>query len=238
MDSKIETPRNSMEDNSSDDLDLSEIHLLAGQVHPRRVRFLQDSQKHICRRWTRRLTILGVCLILTLSGTAIYFWLPSAYGLAPSGREFGDCGHSVAEARAKGCVFDNISYAWVRPACYHSELLLSFRNRSSSAISYYRDRDFTPENQIPEDEINAGDWPHAWATGNHHPVHCAFILSKIHRAFEQHLPIDSRATDFEHTIHCGKVLMDGWLHEMEQCQKPGGCRAAKLTALFTSCGYI
>lgn len=31
------------------------------------------------------------------------------------GREFGDCGGSVDEARANGCVFDYLSYEWVQP---------------------------------------------------------------------------------------------------------------------------
>ncbi|KAF2245317.1 hypothetical protein BU26DRAFT_410919, partial [Trematosphaeria pertusa] len=115
------------------------------------------------------------------------------------------CGSSISEARTKGCIFDNLSYSFVPPACYHEDLLESFRARSN--ITYYTSRDFSTETLIPQEEIYAGDWSEAFSTKEQHPVHCAFMLSKMHEALLKHLPLDNKVMSFEHTIHCGQVLM-------------------------------
>jgi hypothetical protein len=199
----------------------------------------QQVSKQKSRRRRKRLTcVAGICFVVVVSIAISFKFFPRALGIPPSGREFGDCGNSVEEARVKGCVFDNLSYSWMRPACTHTELRDQFWNRSKASIVYYNQPDLSSASVIPIEEILRGDWPSAWATKTQHPVHCAFVVAKIHEAFTHHLPLDSGASNFEHTVHCSKVLLDDWLGEVEACRKPGGCGASKVTAKFTTCGYM
>lgn len=96
----------------------------------------------------------------------------------------------IHEARSKGCVFDNLSYTYVQPACHHQELMESFRARSN--ITYYTSHDLSAESQIFQEEIYAGDWPEAISTKEQHPVHCDFMLSKLHESLLKHLPLDNK----------------------------------------------
>lgn len=153
---------------------------------------------------------------------------------ALTGREFGDCGSNIEEARAKGCLFDNLSWHWVRPACFSGDLLEDFRNRTQ--MRYYSDTSLAEEYRIPTEEIFRGDHLSAWAPKEHHPAHCSYLAQLVHTAFVNHLPIDDHAAEYEHTRHCGMILLDDWLHEMPECREKA-CIAG-VYAQFTTCGYI
>ena len=187
-------------------------------------------------RTTRMFQTLVFLSILILVGAAGYVVLPKIFHATPTGREFGDCGSSIEEARANGCIFDNMGFTWVQPACHQPDLLAEYRNRTE--MPYYSDSSLKPEYRLPIEDIMQGDYLEAWAPEKHHPMHCAFMLSKVHLALVNHLPIDSKARAYEHTTHCGTVLMDGWLHELPECVSGKGCRTSHLQARFTTCGYI
>ena len=214
------------------------------------------------RKWTpkRKVVVaLGGALFLVILG-AIAYGIVGVFvslHLVPTTKthaEFGDCGSTIDEAKAKGCIFDNLSYAWVQPPCsysdppppshpylnltnvtgFHGALLDSFRARSN--ISYYSASTYAPEDQIPQQDIYDGKWTNAFADKEQHPVHCAFMLSKMHEALLHHLPVDNAVMEFDHTIHCGQVLMQNWLHEIQDCNE-GKCEKARVNMKFTTCGY-
>lgn len=182
----------------------------------------------------RKQTLVAlVALGLAAAGFSIYGLTP-AMGIGHKHDEFGDCGQTPSEAKAKGCIFDNISYVWIQPACHHPELFQTFWDRSN--LSYYSSSEWMPETRIPEEEIMEGRWEMAWTVKEHHPVHCLFVLAKLHEAVLNHMPMDSKATGFGHTLHCSEVLMQPWLHEIEDCNQ-GKCERATVTMGYSSCGY-
>jgi hypothetical protein len=50
------------------------------------------------------------------------------------------CGHTPAEARARGCRFGVLNYAWVPEACYDAEIEEQFRNYSDWEFWQFPDR--------------------------------------------------------------------------------------------------
>lgn len=189
--------------------------------------------------WKRALLILGLrFMVIAMVGLSFmsvntYTSLRNNSHASPTGREFGDCGSNIAEARTKGCIFDNMSFHWVRPACYYEDLLVDFRKRID--MPYYNNVSLKEEYRIPTKEIFNGDHMSAWAPASHHPIHCVYLAQMVHLALVNHLPIDSKASDYAHGKHCGMILLDGWLHEMSDCK--GGCISG-VNAQFTTCGYI
>lgn len=224
----LDLHRSSLEE----DLALDKVRLLSEENQPPLLTKKQGKRRGLLRSFYPLLYLT----LLAITGLSTYILLPRLFHETPTGREFGDCGSSIPEARAKGCIFDNMSYAWVRPACHHADLLESYRNRTE--MPYYTDHSLAPDTRIPIEEIMRGDHLEAWAPEKHHPMHCAFMLSKIHLTLLNHLPIDSKAREYAHTDHCGMVLMDGWLHEMPECSAEKGCGLSHLSAQFTSCGYV
>lgn len=89
------------------------------------------------------------------------------------GVNLGDCGKlsTVEEARALGCIFDPMSWVWVRPECYDAELVADFMNRTD--WSWHTDPKLTPESVVPMDEIYRGDHPKLFISKMYHTVHCA-----------------------------------------------------------------
>ncbi|KAH8662400.1 hypothetical protein BX600DRAFT_437796 [Xylariales sp. PMI_506] len=148
--------------------------------------------------------------------------------------ELGSCGTSIEEAKAKGCVFDYLSFHWVRPECYYGDLMAEYRNRTNT--TYYYTRDLYPSNIIPFDEIMAGKYLTAWAKKEHHQAHCSYLYQMTSQALGNHLPIDHVAASMTHAAHCTKVLLNDWLHETAHCPA-SGC-ISQVYAKFTTCGYV
>jgi hypothetical protein len=186
------------------------------------------------RTMKRKELLVAMTLVGLLAAGILAYAIPLSLQIAERKNEFGDCGSTIDEARAKGCMFDNLSFAWQQPACFHGELLECFRARSN--ITYYTSPNMSPETRIPDEEVYNGDWADVFATKEQHQVHCAFMLTKLHEATLNHLPLDSEVMGFEHTIHCGQVLMQDWLHELKDCNE-GKCELVLATQKFTRCGF-
>ncbi|ETI25971.1 hypothetical protein G647_02748 [Cladophialophora carrionii CBS 160.54] len=154
-----------------------------------------------------------------------------------TGTELGDCGssHTVEEARAKGCVFDPMSWLWVRPECYDAELIDDFMQRTD--WSWHTDWHLTPESQVPMDIVFRGDHPQLFTAKKYHAIHCTYMWQKMHKALIEHRPVDSDLTNWHHTHHCEEVLLDDYLHEDSNCTADMICPTL-VRATWTSCGYF
>ena len=185
--------------------------------------------------------VLGIFALFCLS-TMIYLSvtvqaMQKAIHLHPTGIELGDCGssHTVDEARAKGCLFDPMSWLWVRPECYDSSLIDDFMNRTD--WSWHTDWKLTPESQVPLDRVFAGDHPHLFTSKKYHSIHCTYMWQKMHKALLEHRPVDTDLTSWHHTHHCEEVLLDPYLHEDSECTDDMICPTL-VRATWTSCGYF
>lgn len=94
--------------------------------------------------------------------------------VATTGDEFGHCGSSIEEARALGCKFDPMTWAWMRPECYREDLINSFLNRTE--WRFYLNEDLNPKEEIPREEWLRGDHLALWTPRKYKFFHCTYLV--------------------------------------------------------------
>ncbi len=116
-----------------------------------------------------------------------------------------DCGGSPAEARARGCKFDIMSFSWLPSECYDDQLHLN------SAIcglgKWYSDPNST-ESVVPEDIVKLGEHEYLYVSAEYHFFHCTFMWRKMHRVALGLGSMDSYIYNYNHTTHCETMLHD------------------------------
>ncbi|KAK2750747.1 hypothetical protein FQN57_002820 [Myotisia sp. PD_48] len=116
------------------------------------------------------------------------------------------CGKNATEARAAGCHFDIISFAWLHPKCYDAELSNSFSEIHQWEWYLKQNR----QHPIPASEALTGAYPVLYVEWEYHVRHCTYMWMKMHRAVlrERGLEsIDWYIAPFKHTEHCSKMLL-------------------------------
>ncbi|KAG9243661.1 hypothetical protein BJ878DRAFT_509788 [Calycina marina] len=125
----------------------------------------------------------------------------------PSGSEqqrYTTCGHSPAEARARGCSFDISSFAWLTPECYDDALTQEFKKWSN--WTWYRNEEPSDDDpQISFEEAMAWETD-AWADWGMHLVHCTFMWRLQHLSMEKGWT-GIHVVNYNHTKHCQQVLL-------------------------------
>lgn len=199
------------------------------EKEPSRSSFEEDGEIYIPRKQNNRSrTILAGFFVIL-----IIFTFGGWYILKNNAkRDLGDCGTNATEALANGCVFDHISYAWMKPECYYKDLVDEYSNHSE--VRYYSAPSLDENSLLPMEQVINGDYATTFTPRDFHSVHCALSVARVHWALMHHLPIDSYAISFEHTKHCQEVL----LGTMDMCRGPNKCKLSKTTARFSSCSYL
>jgi hypothetical protein len=168
----------------------------------------------VYRSSSPRILIAILSLSLLTSSLLLY---QTFHPISPPPRthqqELGDCGHSSDEARAHGCRFDPMTWAWQRPECYREELIESFLNRTEWRM--YTNYTLHPEEEIPREEWMRGDHDVVYAENKYHLVHCTYMWRKLHSAFLHHLPTDSDSMAEHHSLHCEVQVINNITHEVE-----------------------
>lgn len=122
-------------------------------------------------------------------------------GIIPGRISLGTCGKSPEEARTKGCVFDLFIGSFMHPQCFDESLHDRYM-REHSWIFYV-----DPEgiNEIPVEQVLAGEFEEIWMDGTFHYTHCAYVWEKHWRALESGggiVAMDTRARNGHHNMHC------------------------------------
>lgn len=60
---------------------------------------------------------------------------------------------------------------------------------------------------VPLEAIQEGDVALVYVSWRYHIAHCVFMWQKMHRALENGGMIDAYIGNYNHTSHCGHVLM-------------------------------
>lgn len=119
--------------------------------------------------------------------------------------EVHDCGHSPAEARAKGCHIEPMLYGWVPDACFYPSLSADFDALSDR--QWYADINMTEP--LTASQMWQAEIPHVF-THSYHAEHCLFLWRKLAWAVEKQVAwIDSKAMDIHHTNHCSDLVSHG-----------------------------
>ena len=155
---------------------------------------------------------------------------------APTGREFGGCGDSIASARALGCRFETMSWQWIPEACYYAELIESFKE--TTEWRFYRDYKLESADELDSAEVLAGDHELVYTLDKYHIIHCAYQWMKLHQAWVNKRPIDDAAISLGHSRHCLMNVLNPYTGKLGagNCTADGIC-VTKLRASFGTCGF-
>ncbi|KAI1251379.1 hypothetical protein MGN70_005947 [Eutypa lata] len=118
------------------------------------------------------------------------------------------CGSTPAEARARGCHFDVISFCWLPDACYDAELSSGFLHEHK--LEWFEDP--AKEQPLSYEEIMTGEHTGLYVNWEYHVAHCTAMWRKMHRAILGDLgkaAIDEYIGVYAHTAHCEEMLLGG-----------------------------
>ncbi|KAJ5163604.1 uncharacterized protein N7500_005434 [Penicillium coprophilum] len=115
------------------------------------------------------------------------------------------CGNTPAEAKARNCHFDIITFCWLPHRCYDEELSKSFEELVD--WKWYLDRNKTQP--VPKTDALQGELDGLYVSWEYHVQHCVYMWQKMHRALlgPGKKAIDTYISPYSHTEHCGKMLL-------------------------------
>ena len=115
------------------------------------------------------------------------------------------CGHTAAEARDRGCLFDIISFSWFPPACYDAQLSQDFDDITT--WEWFLDPNATQP--VSHESAMTGEYSGLYVNWEYHIRHCTAMWLKMHRAVlgGGKAAIDSYIGELTHTRHCGDMLL-------------------------------
>jgi hypothetical protein len=159
-------------------------------------------------RTTALWILLGIVCGVATTLLATLIWHDSCSServICPSREEAEttDCGGSPAEARARGCRFDIMSFSWLPISCYDNELSSEFSQLE--AWTWYSGPGGTGI-VIPEDIVRLGEHNHLYVSADYHFFHCSFMWRKLHRVALGLRYMDSYIYNYNHTKHCEAML--------------------------------
>ncbi|KAI6350900.1 hypothetical protein MCOR25_010300 [Pyricularia grisea] len=129
------------------------------------------------------------------------------------------CGTTAAEARARGCHFDPVSFAWLPESCLDRELADEFRTLN---WTLYADANAT---RVKSEEDFSNDMTDTFLTNENHVLHCVYSWRRMHRLIRAGKQLHS-GLSFDHTIHCGHVLT---------AQRPPKAIITKALVIYPAC---
>ncbi|KAE8139942.1 hypothetical protein BDV38DRAFT_280413 [Aspergillus pseudotamarii] len=86
------------------------------------------------------------------------------------------CGHTAADARARGCHFDIITFCWLPDRCYDPELSDSFEKLVN--WKWYLDRNKSLP--VPKEEALQGELDGLYVSWEYHVQHFVYMREKMH----------------------------------------------------------
>ncbi|KAK2038262.1 hypothetical protein LZ31DRAFT_609184 [Colletotrichum somersetense] len=154
------------------------------------------------RRYVSKTTIWAFVmgLIWSASLAAVFEYSKSPlYNYDATDYRTKQCGKTAAEARARGCHFDPVSFAWLPERCLDQELADEFR-----ALNWTLYADVHATRVKTEKEFSDG-LTDTFLTNENHELHCVYSWRRLHRLIQAGKPLHS-GLSYDHTKHCGSVL--------------------------------
>ncbi|KAK0711802.1 hypothetical protein B0H67DRAFT_493239, partial [Lasiosphaeris hirsuta] len=115
------------------------------------------------------------------------------------------CRTTAAEARQRGCFFDIISFSWLAPPCWDTELSEAFDH---FACEWFIDSDKTQ--RVSHAHAMMEDYGGLFINEEYHTRHCAAMWLKMQQVVlgVGKRAIDSYIAEMSHTDHSLKVLLE------------------------------
>ncbi|GME65737.1 hypothetical protein A1O9_01462 [Neofusicoccum parvum] len=163
---------------------------------------------HRPRPWLHALLLATTTILLSLTTTLLTLHLhprgpapppPTNTTFRPS---LGTCGSSPTAARAAGCIFDPLSFAWQAPACHDAALTAEFMAAGNWTWTY----DVFGARPVARAEVLAGEMPALYVTRRFYVAHCVFMWRKMHRGVLRGV-MDTYVGEERHTDACARFLL-------------------------------
>ncbi|KAJ5947841.1 hypothetical protein N7466_000856 [Penicillium verhagenii] len=123
-----------------------------------------------------------------------------------------DCGSSVAEALSNGCVYDELSAAWLPERCRDDALTAQFAtigDGSDGHWMYWAHKNRTGNLTVHEVSLYSDIQPTQYHMSYEwHVWHCLYLWLKEHRFKINGKYFDPRADSEHHIMHCIDVLTE------------------------------
>ncbi|KAF2434839.1 hypothetical protein EJ08DRAFT_581362 [Tothia fuscella] len=114
------------------------------------------------------------------------------------------CGSTPAEARALGCKFDIMSFAWTPSQCYDHDFSQKFLKEQGPWIFYL---DHNATHPLAFDTLS--NYEIVWTEHSYHVVHCLYAWERIHQAYlKEDRLLPKEMGSINHTEHCIGLLED------------------------------
>ena len=125
-----------------------------------------------------------------------------SHPLSPSTSE-GHCGLSPADARSHGCLFDPTSFSWLAASCFDEDLTRQFLDAED--WNWYLDIEL--QHKANRTAVLAGEYELLFVDLAYHLQHCTYMWRKLHRAVLSGSVVDGYVGSYNHTMHCGALLL-------------------------------
>lgn len=179
--------------------------------------FGEDSRSSRLTNYRTGFFILFGVVVLVLSGELIRSQLhhQSSTPKTSTSPSLSPCGNTTAQARARGCKFDLLSYSWLRPQCLDRQTSAEFRtwiqppSRSLGSWPFFTNDTFT--SQVPDEEAFSERTLRVltYTTWEEHLGHCVFLTRRIYRSMNGDFGMDPHFGNFSHTVHCTDEILKG-----------------------------
>lgn len=118
------------------------------------------------------------------------------------------CGNTTSEARAAGCAFDPLIFAWTNPECPRDMVEEHLEFNHGKPWNYWVDKEGIE--LIPHDNYKTlSHMEYYWTTNSEHLSHCSFMLLRFHKVMRRGgQRIDGLTRSFDHAHHCLMFLLE------------------------------
>lgn len=127
--------------------------------------------------------------------------------------EINMCGNSSAEARQKGCTFDQLNWSWLPPSCppYANDLFIHAENPGWRYFEALEGRNLVDGEKW--DEVLNGD--RRVFVEREHLSHCVFRFLSIAQILRDGTPYHAKLADYRHSAHCANAVLESMRRDPE-----------------------
>lgn len=144
------------------------------------------------------LCVIAILVIITVTAAL------TKHIYQPQTRAKETCGSTIAEAQARGCIYDPLTVYWMPAACErsHADEFVTFAG--DKPWQYWEDQAGT----IPISNLRMRPGETYFTTEKEHLAHCAFLLMRLADVFRTGKRVDYMTGHFEHSKHCAQMLLN------------------------------
>jgi hypothetical protein len=141
------------------------------------------------------------------------------------------CGSTPEEAKANGCLFDIMHYAWVPELCYYP-MLAEDEFRKFENNTWYSDVEHSQA--IDTNLITKGEVQVVYNTLEYREYQCAYGWKMIRRALMTRTTVDTRTSDLDESAYCAELIFT----DLNTSDKPTSKQFVRFELEYLTCSRL